>query len=602
MPNIGPVALKLVVNAVDWVNGLDGALKGFERFAGNVKTKLSSIPVLGGAIANLGLPLSMAGGAAWIDKSAKDLVELSNQAKRYGLNMREAATFELLAGDNAEGMNKALEHMSHGIGAVRAGGGDDFTKALRGLGLSGGDLAGKSTAEAYSLISQRIAGMGNAFDRANATREIFGRGAQNLSNVINGGAAGFADAAAKVDRYGLAVSDADAAQMRLSMRTLSESKLAMKGTGRQAASFFAPVIGLGADMLNTTMGSLSDLGHGNIGGFLNKGYNPATFWAMIKKAAPTQKEIWEAEQKEKAQGGSSEALQEGGLITEGAVRAIEKQIAALTQGTAAAHVYGAQLQLVEAGISESKAADMVKPIRELAEQQERLSEVLGSSARGLDIFAEAERKTKAISDLVGTGKLGKETGADAITKIQKDLGKAKGLEQVAILEETKTPLEKLNDQLEHLRHTYDGVAGSAEIVTARTKQLKDAFVQTLGIRDPAKQIQDTFEQLDKATGPNGISRQQALAAKGKSAQDLINQSGMGEPQLPQFMTLGSADFANMQARMEAQAAGGSWQDRLLAAIEYQNRLMERDAEVGRQVEEVQRRQKPIEIKQADVRD
>jgi len=589
--SIGNLAYKLSIDPTNWTSGLDRALKDVDRFSGRLKSKLAGSGLgLGGLMG--AIPSVSAGGAmAWIEKSRNDLINLSKEAERYGFSMRDAATFELLAADHAEEMNKALDHLSRGIGEIRSGGGADFQKALQGLGLSGQDLAGKNTAQAYELISDRISKLGNEHDKAYYRSEIFKKGSESLANVINRGAAGFEAAAEKVDQYGLAISDADAAQMRMQAKQMKENELKLKGLGRQAAA--SPAVGFVTDTVGVALGALNDA-------FALRGKSwlktPLKEWEVIKKA-------WRGGGAEGQQAGQGEDNGQPGLqIATAATDQIENQMRAMTHGAAEARVYATELQLVAAGLKPDEIEKAIKPVEDLANAHEELSNILHTSAHGLDIFQDATRKINEVEAIGFAGKISPEIEMNAIGKINSDLEKAKKALQFQTMEDAKSPAEKFRDQMNTITETFKGVAGGAEIVTKRIGQLKMGLAETLGVADPMEGLLKKFGELDQYAGFGGISRQQALAAKGRAGMDVINQAGLGEVQLPQFMTLGSQEFASLQARMEAQNAGGSWQDRLISAIEALKGIAERDAEEGRAFEQAMLRQKPVVIHQANIYD
>jgi hypothetical protein len=580
--SIGNLALRLSVNAVDFASGIDTAHKKVSAFAGDLSKKFGAIPFLGqlGGLGGLGGSIGIAGAGAWIEKSAGDLVNLSNQAHKYGITMRDAATFEVLAGGNAEAMTHALDHLSRGIGAVKQGAGGDFAKTLQSIGLAPKDLLSGTTAQAYKTITDRINSLGDANLRADATHKIFGKGADEIQNVINRGAAGFEAAAQKVDKYGLAIADADADQLRMTMRTIAESKLALKGAGRQGANFFAPVAGLAANLGATVLGSFSDLAHGDVAGAYVGRVKEA--FGHLAKATDPKRDV-EALREEMRQGGSAEVLGAGNDAVQEMTQSLTKHINTLTQGAAAAEIFAAKEQLIAAGLNPAKADQMFASVERLAEAQEKLGEVLSSSAKGMDIFREARRKLGELAQLEKTGVITPEQWDATALQVAKRRDRAATLQRAEITDESTGAAGKYAERIDYLNRLFTDGQRLTGAYTQAVKSATEAFGKSIGVDliGPLDTFQDKVDQLMQASD---LSESERASGLGQLAKQFIEQSGQGgETKLPGFLSVGSADFANFQARLDTNAALGGWQERLLAAQTAAQAKLDEQIKVGREI-------------------
>src|SRR5438309_1438237 len=109
MASIAKLAMILTVNSAQFSSGLSAAAEKLKSFA-------SSVPMIGGAFA--AIPTTGAGFLDFLKRGMEQVLDLKKMADRFGLSMRSAATFQLMAGGSAEAMDKSLAFLARGLGSV----------------------------------------------------------------------------------------------------------------------------------------------------------------------------------------------------------------------------------------------------------------------------------------------------------------------------------------------------------------------------------------------------------------------------------------------------------------------------------------------------
>lgn len=129
---------------------------------------------------------------------------MSEAATRVGLSVE--ALQELRVAANASGVsNEQLEssmgRLNVALGDLQAGG-KSATSAFERIGLSAADLKGKNPQEALSLIADELMEIEDPAARAAAAQDLFGKSYAQMLPMLQGGAAGLAEAAKQSREHG----------------------------------------------------------------------------------------------------------------------------------------------------------------------------------------------------------------------------------------------------------------------------------------------------------------------------------------------------------------------------------------------------------------
>lgn len=152
-----------------------------------------------------GLAAGLAALVTQAESTTKALQQIGRTARVLGESVRD--TQVLLQVFSAGGFDPAeaqalLLKFQNKIGELRQNPNAPIASSLRNIGIDPATIASASTIEAFARINEALKNTTNNFDRANAAREILGRGAVELADVIARGANAVRVANRDVDRYG----------------------------------------------------------------------------------------------------------------------------------------------------------------------------------------------------------------------------------------------------------------------------------------------------------------------------------------------------------------------------------------------------------------
>lgn len=167
------------------------------------------------------------------------LHDLSSQTGISVANLQAMTQVAGEAGVAQEGLAGAIKKMQVSLGGLQAGT-KAQTEAFGALGLSYSDFAGLSPDEQFARLAASIASIEDPMLKTNAAIDVFGKAGADLIPMMQGYGAAVAAAAAHQEALGIAMSDADAAQLDDlgdSMGRLGDSA---EGAATQFAILFGP--------------------------------------------------------------------------------------------------------------------------------------------------------------------------------------------------------------------------------------------------------------------------------------------------------------------------------------------------------------------------
>lgn len=183
-----------------------------------LKTAEKKLKAFGATITKIGASISAAGGAiltpmlgaakAFAD-AGSNLVDMSG---RTGVAVERLSELKFAAdqsGTSMEGVEKSIRKMQKNL-VDAADGSKTANDALAALGLTVGDLQGKSPDEQFLAIGEALSHVQDPTERAARAMEIFGKSGAELLPFFSNGAAGVRDLMKEAQRLGITMSTEDA--------------------------------------------------------------------------------------------------------------------------------------------------------------------------------------------------------------------------------------------------------------------------------------------------------------------------------------------------------------------------------------------------------
>lgn len=194
----------------------------------------------------------------------------SDLAKRLGL------TYGELAGLGFAGAQVGVSMDSIGAAVTKADvafikatqGSKQAQAAFSGIGLSVQQLQGLSPAERFRAIADGIAALPTAAERSRAALQIFGKAGAELLPMFEGGAGAISAATDEAARFGLALTNDQAASVNSMSDAFAQAQMAVQGIVGQVVAYLAPAI---QGVTDTFLNLVGGIGGANIGQFIGEG-------------------------------------------------------------------------------------------------------------------------------------------------------------------------------------------------------------------------------------------------------------------------------------------------------------------------------------------
>lgn len=288
MATIGKVSAVFSASTSGLVSGTNAAGSAFRKLAGDVSSLRGGMRSLV-AIQGAQLFGSLASAATSAARSfigmglaqAEVIDGQSDLAKRLGMTYGELAGLGFAGqqvGVSMETIGKAATKAD--IAFVKASQGSKVAQAaFAGIGLSVEQLDGLSAAERFRLIADSISALPTAAERSRAAIQIFGKAGAELLPMFEGGAGAITAATEEAAKFGLALTNDQAASVNSMSDAFAKAQMAVQGVVGQVVAYLAPAVqGVTDAFLNLVGG----IGGANIGQFIGEGIiTGATFLAGI---------------------------------------------------------------------------------------------------------------------------------------------------------------------------------------------------------------------------------------------------------------------------------------------------------------------------------
>lgn len=205
------------------------------------------VAALGGALAGLA---GAAGFGALMKVSGDAAEKLAFAAERTGIATEKLAGLQYAVEQTSEVTGdqfvQSLTKMNSKIAEAAIKGGES-AQVIEGIGLNVKDLANMRADQQFEAISEAIAGMGNAGERAYVAQKLMEEQGVKLVNTMALGKDGLADYTKEAEAFGLAISKADTEKVKESNRQMERLGAVVMGISTTVRVHLSPYIAAIAD-------------------------------------------------------------------------------------------------------------------------------------------------------------------------------------------------------------------------------------------------------------------------------------------------------------------------------------------------------------------
>ena len=260
------------------MGSLRGAMRGMDSGASSLQARLKGLHgSMRSLVAIQGAQLfgSIASSAASAVRSlvgmgssaAETADDISKMSRRVGMSYGELAGLKHAADLAGIGLEQLVKGSTKSdIAMVKAQNGNKVAIAsFAALGLSVNELAGMSAAERFTAISDAIAALPSAAQRAAAAVSIFGKAGAELLPLFEIGAGGVKAATEDAKKFGLALTNAQGVDIENMNDGFKRASAAIQGVITQVVANLSPAIKGVVDQFTNLIG---DTGGAKIGSMI----------------------------------------------------------------------------------------------------------------------------------------------------------------------------------------------------------------------------------------------------------------------------------------------------------------------------------------------
>lgn len=400
---VGGIVVDLVANTARFTRGIASAESTTGRFVRSTTAsfaKISKAVVASAAAASAGLAFMVRRTGLAIDEQVKF-------ARRIGITQAELAGLEIAASRTGVGIDtlrRGLQNMVKQIGDAANGTGE-AREALFQLGLDARALAQLSPEEQFRAIADAMSGISNETGRVTIAFKLFGARGAGLLNTLALGSKALAQFSSEARDFGTALSEDQASAVEAMNDRIDDMKRLLGGLFTQITAELAPAV------VNLTK----------------------RFLAFAK-----------------SMGGV-------GPVAKSTLSGIIKAVSTITVGLRGLFaIFQSGIGVVLKGLS--KALGLFPGLENFSQALEqeaddlvgKLNEVIDSTAdigNIDDLFAPIAESAQVASDSVG----------DVSDAVRESLREFENLQREAerVIEETRTPQERFEKELEKLKKLFD---------------------------------------------------------------------------------------------------------------------------------------------------
>jgi 23S rRNA pseudoU1915 N3-methylase RlmH len=217
MATIASLGVSLTARIGNFEKGFKKAQRTVMRFGSDLARHTTTIAKYGAALVSVA-----AGAIAYFTKQQFEAVDsTAKMARTLGTTGAELSAFEhaaKLAGVGQEALHQSLMRMNRMV------------------------TGGGSTSERLAMVADQYANLSSETERAKLLQEVFGRGAKNIGNLLEGGSKGIAQAVEEAERLGLSFSELDSRKIEEANDSITRVKAVIAGAARTLAIQLSPFV------------------------------------------------------------------------------------------------------------------------------------------------------------------------------------------------------------------------------------------------------------------------------------------------------------------------------------------------------------------------
>ena len=242
---------------VQATQGMSGAFDNLKKGAFGLRSVL----------APLAAALSFSAIAAFTRSAINAADALNDMSQRTGIAIEQLSAFDYIAklsGTNVEAFAGGIRFMQKNLSEA-ASGSKQAQEAFSQLGINFKDIENLSPDQQFIAIADRVDQLGSSSDRTRAAMDIFGRSAQELIPVMNGGGDAIRAMIEEAKRLGVIVDEEEANKIARFNDAWDRTIAVLQGVARDGFVFLYDTAGTAIDGLSalfqTGVGSVIKFGN-----------------------------------------------------------------------------------------------------------------------------------------------------------------------------------------------------------------------------------------------------------------------------------------------------------------------------------------------------
>lgn len=258
MPNLGKLEYEIGANTRKFLGEMEKVEGRLSKTAFAMRKDINTAGMYSAAITAAGIAIGtklVSGQLKAIDALAKTSDKLGIATEALG-GLRHAAE---LTGVSAGTMDMALQRMTRRVAEAGQGTGE-AKNALLELGLSAEALTRLSPDKQFNALTMAMGGVASQSDKVRLAMKLFDSEGVALVNTMALGSEGLADAQRAAERYGIAISRIDAAQVEAANDAITRAQAAFTGLLQGATVELAPFIESIANQFTEAAGDAEGFG------------------------------------------------------------------------------------------------------------------------------------------------------------------------------------------------------------------------------------------------------------------------------------------------------------------------------------------------------
>lgn len=260
MVQIAKLTADLFANTAQFESGIKRAQMSFQKFGSALKTG-----AIAGSVAIAGITAAL---TAMGIAQASTIDETAKLSAALGVNIREFQALALAgseAGISQEQIGTIITKSQRSI-IEAARGLQTYERSFKTLNLNAKELIRLSPEEQFKVIANALNKVDNSTVRTATALEIFGRSGRQVINMLGNFQENLDSAREFNDKFGISLTQIDAAKVEEANDTFARARLALSGLGNVIAIEFAPLVTAVANA------------------FLDSGFSAESFGKSVKTA------------------------------------------------------------------------------------------------------------------------------------------------------------------------------------------------------------------------------------------------------------------------------------------------------------------------------